>query len=161
MTEADAIQTLLYGSAVLVFYGALRWRLIAFTQDLRVEAGKAALDLLEDERLTSRQRQLLVGGIRRAFSREWPWVMALGMFIAPYVSQRSNPELLSASPDLNQRFKKTMMRLVICNVATSPAAFSLFLVALVVAFFVLSSIASLQDAIGRVMTWTNHQHRHS
>ncbi len=150
MTDAVMIKIIYLGFAV-VGYGLLRWRLMVVTQDFRIKIGKQADQWGQDGRVNPQLRAALPLLADMAFKPTTPWLILSGLITAMLMPLHKDHEAvlaeISDDAEVAQKIIRLKQGLMLALITTSPLAFVLALVVLVVGLPIRASLVLIGDSI--------------
>ena len=150
MTDAVIVK-LIYISVAVIGYGLLRWRLIAVTQEFRIRMGIQADRWGRDERIDPQLRNTLPFLADMAFKPATPWLVLVGLINATLMPLRKDHETIlaeiSADTEVAKKIIRLKLGLMLALITTSPLAFVLAFVVLVVGLPIRASLVMIGDSI--------------
>ena len=134
--------------AVVVGYGLLRWRLMVATHEFRIRAGCEADRLALDPRVGDEMRASLTALADAVYRPAVPWIVVTVLTVATLlpVGALRNVEWPDDA-ELAMRIGRSKLRLVFAVLTTSPLAFILAIIVLVVGLLIHSSVNAVIDII--------------
>ena len=154
MTEAVLFK-LGWVVAAVVAYGLLRWRLMAATHNFRVRAGREADRWAGDNRVPENMQRAMQGIADRMYRPYVPWFVVLGLSVAVLTPTRRFERLFdrmerSMDPAVREEVFRLNARLAFAAVTTSPFAFFVAVVVLLIGLLVKNSVAAVEKRIASV-----------
>lgn len=147
----DIIFKLIYVGIAVIGYGLFRWRLIAVTQDFRIEVGIRADQWGRDERVDPQMRNALPILADMAFKPATPWLVLGGLINAMLMPLRKDHETIlaeiSSDAEVAKEIIRLRLRLLLALITTSPLALVLALAILVVGLPIRASLVMIGDSI--------------
>ena len=134
--------------AVVVGYGLLRWRLMVATHEFRICAGCEADRLASDPRVGDEMRASLTALADAVYRPAAPWIVLTVLTVAMFlpVDALRNVELPDDA-EFSMRIGRSKLRLVFALLTTSPLAFILGVIVLMVGLLIHSSVNAVIDII--------------
>lgn len=150
----DGLESLLWIVGTLIAYAFLANRLMVATHPLRERAGKAALELLRDDRLPLRHKRALARACNDLMNEAAAWGFVLRL---PYYAIKSirTPDPVDAIRDtaLRNRVRQTLVMSAFCTLTMSPAALLLFVIQCVIGVLLTLPLVKILDVMAERPGW--------